>query len=55
MRTSSTPAWSNASSQMSSIGRPPTETMHFGMVSVIGRSRLPMPAASRKAFMLLPS
>ena len=25
-------------------------TMHFGMVSVIGRSRLPTPAASRKAF-----
>ena len=25
-------------------------TMHFGIVSVIGLSRLPTPAASRKAF-----
>ena len=30
-------------------------TMHFGMVSVIGLSRLPTPAASRKAFTCPPS
>ena len=34
---------------------PPMTTMHFGVVSVIGRSRLPTPAASRKAFTLRPS
>jgi hypothetical protein len=30
-------------------------TMHFGIVSVRGLSRLPTPAASKKAFMLPPS
>ena len=30
-------------------------SMHFGIVSVIGRSRLPTPAASRKAFTFPPS
>ena len=49
-RTSSTPARSNASSQMSSRGRSSMSSMHFGVVSVIGRRRLPTPAASRKAF-----
>ena len=50
-RTSLTPARWNASSQMSSRGCPPMTTMQFGVASVIGRSRLPTPAASRKAFM----
>jgi hypothetical protein len=30
-------------------------SMHFGVVSVIGRNWLPTPAASRKAFMMPPS
>jgi hypothetical protein len=34
---------------------PPMASMHFGVVSVIGRSRLPTPAASRNAFMMPPS
>ena len=41
--TSSTPARPNASSQMSSSGLPPMASMHFGVVSVIGRSRVPSP------------
>src|SRR4051794_7452092 len=53
--TSSTPAAARASSQMSSIGRPPISTRHFGTVSVIGRNRVPRPAASRKAFTRPPS
>ena len=35
---------------MSSSGRPPMASMHFGVVSVIGLRRLPIPAARRKAF-----
>ena len=49
-RTSSIPARSNSSSQISSRGRSPKGSMHFGVVSVIGRRRLPTPAASRNAF-----
>jgi hypothetical protein len=35
---------------MSSSGLPSIGTMHLGTVSVIGRSLLPIPAASRNAF-----
>ena len=49
------PTRPNASSQMSSNGLPSMASMHFGTVSVIGLSRLPIPAASKKAFMFRPS
>ena len=49
-RTSSTLALLNASSQLSIRGLPLMGNMHFGVVLVSGQSRLPIPAASRKAF-----
>ena len=44
-----TPAASNASHQISNKGFPLIGTKHFGVVSVKGRSRVPSPAARRRA------
>src|SRR5512146_2116838 len=40
------------SSQIESIGVPQTGSRHLGVASVRGRSRVPRPAAKRKAFMV---
>jgi hypothetical protein len=40
---------------MSSNGLPSMASMGFGTVSVIGLSRVPSPAASKKVFTLRPS
>src|SRR5215207_439551 len=46
------PAAQSRSSTWSSMLRPPTRTSGFGIVSVIGRMRLPSPAASTMAVVI---
>ncbi len=42
------------SNQMARRGTPLIGTRHFGIRSVTGRKRVPLPAANRNAFKLLP-